>query len=406
MRMRLNRQDYPPQFWLLFVGMLVSLMGSSMIWPFLMIYISEQLVLPLAAVTSLMTLESIMGLIASLIAGPITDRAGRKWIMVISLAISGLGYLMMAGAHSFAAFAALMALRGAFNPLYQVGANAMLADMLPPEKRDDGYALLRMASNLGLALGPAVGGFIANSSYTTAFVLGASGFATFSLLLTLFARETLPEKPSRLQRTAEPLGGYQAVLRDRKFMLFILAFTLIMVSSSMIWVLLAVYAKQNFQVTESQYGLIPTTNALMVILLQMAITRRTKTRPPLAVMTLGALLYGAGVGSVALGNTFWAFWGSMVLVTCGELILVPTATTYAANLAPADKRGRYMSLFSLTWGTAASIGPLLGGALNDMLFPRAIWYGGGVFGILSTLVFLMLATGKIGDKRSGRPGTV
>jgi MFS family permease len=81
----------------------------------------------------------------------------------------------------------------------------------------------------------------------------------------------------------------------------------------------------------------------------------------------------------------------MVTVTLGELILVPTASAYAANLAPADMRGRYMSLYALTWTVASAIGPVAGGLLNDNLGPLAVWYGGAGFGLLSALSFARLA---------------
>jgi MFS family permease len=81
----------------------------------------------------------------------------------------------------------------------------------------------------------------------------------------------------------------------------------------------------------------------------------------------------------------------MVIVTCGELILMPTAATYAANLAPVDMRGRYMSIYSLAWTVAFAIGPVVGGFLNDNFGPLAIWYGAAAFGLLSALSFARLA---------------
>ncbi len=78
----------------------------------------------------------------------------------------------------------------------------------------------------------------------------------------------------------------------------------------------------------------------------------------------------------------------MVVMTIGELVLVPTSSTYAANLAPADMRGRYMSLYGLTWNVAAGIGPVAGGFLNDTISPQAIWYGGGLCGLVSALLFV------------------
>jgi len=159
----------------------------------------------------------------------------------------------------------------------------------------------------------------------------------------------------------------------------------------MVWVLLSVYAKQNFNVPESQYGFIATTNALMVVFFQFAVTQVTRRRATLPVMAVGALFYAVGGASIALGHGFWGFWLSMVIMTVGELIMTPTGSTYVANLAPADMRGRYMSLYGLTWSLAAGIGPLLGGFLNDNVAPVAIWYGAGLIGLTSVAAFTVLA---------------
>jgi len=156
-------------------------------------------------------------------------------------------------------------------------------------------------------------------------------------------------------------------------------------------VLLAVYVKQNFGIPENMYGLLPTTNAVMVLLLQLWITRQTRSFAPLKVLSVGTFIYAIALGSIAIGQGFWAFWGSMVLFTVGEMILMPTSTTYTANLAPADMRGRYMSIYTLTWGAASGIGPVLGGFLNDNLGARSPWIGGLIIGLVSAAAFVLLA---------------
>jgi MFS family permease len=380
--------------------MLLSTAGASMIWPFLMIYVSDKLALPMTSVASLMTMNAAAGLFASFVVGPITDRTGRKITMIVGLAATGLLYLAMIPAESLAGFAILMTLRGFFNPLYRVGADAMVADLIPQGRRADAYALTRLAKNVGVAMGPAVGGFVASASYSYAFWSAAIGLCAFSLLMALFARETLPEKESETPLESTGIRSYGVIFADKTFLPFVLAFTLAQIGSTILWVLLGVYAKQNFGILENQYGFIPMTNALMVVLLQVLVTKQTKSRQALAMMSLGAFLYASGVTSVAFASSFWSFWLSMVIITMGELILVPTATTYVADLAPEDKRGRYMSVFSLSWGVAAGIGPVIGGVLNDNIGPQAIWYGGGLIGGLGALWFLLQSRRKIKPSNS------
>ncbi len=383
--------EYPSQFWLMAVGLLISSAGTSMIWPFLMIYVSEKLDLSLSAASTLLTINAATGLITSFIAGSVADKLGRKPVMVISLAVNGIGYFLMSQVHSYSGFALLMLLMGASNPLYQVGADAMLADMVVPEKRTNAYAIIRMVNNAGIAIGPAVGGFLAAKSYTYAFIGASAGMLTYSLLLFFRARETL-NKTHRPESTprAESLGGYGRVFRDRPYIFFALTVGLGLIAPAMLWSLLAVYTKQNFGLPESLYGWLPTTNALMCVFVQLFVTRFTRRFRPLPVMTAGMLLYALGVGSVALMGSFWGFWSSMVLMTFGELTLIPTVSKHIADLAPSDMRGRYMSFYWFAWGIARASAPLIGGFLNDNIAPRSIWLGGLAIGLASAAGLFML----------------
>jgi MFS family permease len=390
-RLQVARRAYPTQFYIILAGLLVSTTGTSMIWPFLTIYVSETLELPLTEVTSLLALNGVVALFASFIAGPITDRFGRKGIMVLGLAGSGASYFLLSQASTLPAFAILLTLRGFFQPLYRVGTNAMVSDLVQPEKRPDAFALMRMSFNVGIAIGPAIGGFIAVTSYTVGFSIAAATLLLFSLAIAFFTRETIPSTDDPQPHQPRHLGAYGDVIRDRTFMYFILSFTLFKICSVMLWVLLGVYAKQNYGVLENQYGLISATNALMVVLFQVPVTKITKRYLPLPILATGALIYALGVGTIILGDGFWDFWLSYVVVTIGELIILPTANTFVANAAPVDQRGRYMSFFALAQGTGSSVAPLLGGILNDQIGPKAIWYGSSLIGILGSLGFTAMS---------------
>ncbi len=387
---------YPPQFWLMLSGIFISSAGAGMIAPFLMIYASEKLGLPLSTVATLITINAGTGLFSSFIAGTLADKIGRKIVMVISLAANGVIYLFMMQANSYAAFALLMFLTGLANPLYQVGADAMLADLIPTEKRNDAYAINRIMNNAGFAIGPAVGGFMAAMSYDYAFLGAAAGMLIYSLLLLFLAKETLVKTTeSKIETQID--GGYTQVFKDRGYLAFVLTLGCGLIAPGMLWVLLAVYTKTNFGMPENQFGWIPTTNAIMCVFIQYFISQITRRFRPLPVAAVGMLIYALGVGSVALMSSFWGFWLSMVIMTFGELTVVPTASTYVANISPSNLRGRYMSVYWLAWGISRSGAPLIGGWLNDIISPRAIWVGGLVIGISSALGLYLLSRKQPGN---------
>ncbi len=220
-RIKHYQNTYPSQFWLLFWGSLVNFTGMSMIWPFMVIYLGDELNLSLTVITTLTSINSVMSLLSSFIAGSITDKLGRKWTVVVSLCVTGISLAAMIPANTYGQFAILMALRGAFRPLYRVGSDAMIADLVPPEKRTDAYALTRLVKNVGVALGPALGGFMIASSYQITFGIASGTTIFFGLLIALFSIETLPDAAREIQeKLLDTIKSYQDIFRDRIFSRF------------------------------------------------------------------------------------------------------------------------------------------------------------------------------------------
>lgn len=382
---------YPFQFWLMLMGLVISTTGTTMVWPFLTIYASEKLLLPLAAVTSLMTFNSVSGFVSSVIAGSLVDRFGRKGMMVIGLFGMAIVYLGYMPAKEFWQFALLMLLSGSFNPLYRVGTDAIVADMIEPENRTQAYSLVRMGRNVGVALGPILGGLVLSRSYNIGFITASIALTFFGLLTIFFLKETLQRDPNRHHDSLrDQLRVISEALRNKAFSRMVGSFTLMEICATLMWVVLAVYIKQNYGIGEAQYSWIPTTNALMVIFLQVLITRLTQKHSPTRVMPVGAAFYAVAMLLVALSGNFWGFLLAMIIMTFGELITAPTATAYVANLAPADQRGRYLGFFGLAWYVALSIGPMGAGFLSDSISIHAPWFAGAIVGVISVLSFLSL----------------
>ena len=384
-------KKYPPQFWLMLLGLIISTTGTTMVWPFLTIFASERLSLPMTAVTSLMSINSLSGLTASILAGSLVDRFGRKSVMAVGLFGTAVAYLGYIYAGSYWHFAVLMLTSGLFNPLYRLGSDAILADMLSPADRVQGYSIFRMARNIGVALGPILGGIVLSSNYNIGF-MGASAALIFYGLITLFfLRETLVRDPNaKHENLRDQIQVYRQALTNKPFAHMVGAFTLMEICAALMWVLLAVYVKQNFGVAEATYSWLPTTNALMVVFLQVFITRIIKRYRDTQVMPIGALFYAVAMMMVGLSSQFWGFWLAMVVMTIGELITAPTATTFVANLAPQDQRGRYLGVFGLTWHVAMAIGPFAAGILTDAFGIRSPWFVSVLVGLLSVYAFVLL----------------
>lgn len=394
---------FPPQIWLLFAGTLLSSTGQALVWPFLTIFIREQLDIPLSRITLLFTLQAIAGFAATALVSPLMDRFGRKWLMVIGLVASSTVLVMMSQAATYPQWALLLPLYGVVNTIFRIGSYAMVADMVSAERRAAMYALLRMGDNLGIAVGPALGGFLVAVAYELTYFLAAGIQIALAGFVAAMIAETLPTvsgEAAALARghASESSGlGYGPLLRDRPFLMLWGLYILMQIANSMVFVLLGVYIKENYAISEDRYGLIIGVNALMVVFFQYAVTRASSRRAPLNVIAAGGVFQAMGLGVFAMSRGFAAFLGGMVVFTVGELLLVPTATALAANIAPPQMRARYMGVFSLSFRVGSGIGPVVGGLLNDHIAPAATWYGAMVFCTIAVAGFRLLS------RRTARP---
>lgn len=386
-------KPYPHTFWLLFVGFIINRTSTGLIWPFLALYMREQLNAPLSTITLLFSIQSVAGLLSTSVVGAFMDRFGRKLPIILSMLAGSAVLLAMRSATTLEVWAVLIALYGMFIPVFTVGGNAMVADLVEEEKRSGAYALIRTAQNVGVAVGPAIGGFLVVNYYGLTYIITAAVYIVLAVLIMFILPETLTKRKN--DEPARTAGGYGEILRDRAFTSLWVCYLLIEMVITLVFILLPVYTKENFRVAEDQYGLLVTINAAMVVFFQYAMTRFTIRYRDLHVLILGSLVYAAGILSVAFGSTFAAFAASMVVITIGELMIAPTGLSLVSRLAPADKRARYMGLFSLTWTVAAGTAPFIGGLLNDYASPAAIWYGGAVMGLAAAAGFYLMAQSRV-----------
>jgi MFS family permease len=405
MRQRLDNliAEFPRQFWILFGGTLVNSIGGGMVFPFLTLYLHQRLNLSMTFVGVMLSLWAASALVGQLAGGSLTDQFGRKKLMTLSLVLSAVSLVAFGFADTVVPAAIITLLMGFVGALYQPARDAMVADLIETEKRPQAYGLVRVVHNLGIAIGPAIGGFLAARSYLLTFSISASATFVFFLVTLFLMRETKPTA-AVISREADAVSGsFAAVFRDVRFIIFCAGATFVVMAAAQMMTVLPVYMKDQFGLGESFFGWVMTTNAGLVVLLQFPITRATEKLRRLPYLAVGALLYTLGVASVALGNTFPHFIVSMVVATLGEMIVVPTSTAITADLAPPEMRGRYMGMLGLTWTLGFGIGPILGGIIIDQIAPRALWPLMGSAALVGAMVYLILA--RFAQVRAPRPAT-
>lgn len=385
-------RGFPQPFPLLFAGELVASSGRFLVYPFFAIYLHEVIGASLSMVGTLLAVSSVPGLLAQAVAGPMVDRFGRRRVLLVALALDIAVLLSFASVRSLESVAVLMVVWGMVAGVPHVSINAMVADIVSSERRQEAYGLLRVATNVGAAVGPALGGFVVAVSYPLGFTIAAAATTVYLVIFFLWVGETKPEFPVAAETVGGGGGGgYGPILRDTRFLSFGVGAVLVGLAYAIPWVFLSVYLKDHFGIPENRFGFLITLNGLMVVFFQLPIARWLSRYPKMPVMAVGAALAGLGAGSVAFFDSYALFIVSMVIITLGELVSVPTASAFVADAAPPDMRGRYMAAFGLTWGLSFGIGPIAGGTLGDLFGPAAIWFGALAAGLAATLVYLGLS---------------
>jgi MFS family permease len=280
-----------------------------------------------------------------------------------------------------------MGLTGA---IFGPAVNAMIADLIGSEKRSQAFGLLRVAQNLGVAIGPAIGGFIATRSYVVLFAVSAMTTAIYGVIIALRARETRPQVVAAAGLTKRQAESWGRILTDQPFVLFTGLYLVMTVVYSQMNTTLPVFLNKSYGVTEQWYGLLMSLNAAMVVLFQFPITRFTDRFARTAMMALGGAFFAVGFGLFGFVGVLPLFFLAQAIWTVGEMLTSPVSQALVADVAPETMRGRYMGVFGLAWTLAYGAGPLLGGAVMDQLNGRYIWYAAFLLNGLAALGFLAL----------------
>jgi MFS family permease len=374
------------------LGVFIDRLGGALIYPFLTLYITRKFNVGMTEVGLLFGLFSVANIGGSMLGGALTDRFGRKGMLIAGLLISGFSSLLMGLAGSFAFFVVVILFVGLLANIGGPAQQAMVADLLPEEKRTEGFGIVRVVANLAIAIGPAIGGLLAAWSYLSLFIGDAISSTITAAIVFLVIRETLPEREEGApeQTVAQTFVGYRDVLRDLTFVSFIGACMLMTVVYMQMNTTLAVYLRDVHQVAEQGFGYILSLNAAMVVLFQFPISRWIGKYRPLLVMAAGTLLYAIGFSMYGFVSIYVLFLVAMAIVTIGEMFVSPTSQALVAKLAPEDMRGRYLAVFGFSWVLPSIVGPLVAGLVMDNLDPRWVWYGAGLIGLTATGAFTLL----------------
>jgi MFS family permease len=312
----------------------------------------------------------------------------------LSLLLGGLNLIAMGYMSSHAAILATAFMQGIFAEALLPGNTTAMARECPPAVRTRGFALNRLAANLGVTIGPVLGGYLAMWNYRALFwVDGLTSLAALVIFSIFFKPESVrPDAPGAMTVDEFPATAGKHYLPA----IFLMVFGIGLIFSQL-FSTFPLYIHSAFGFSENRIGQLLAINTVIIVLFEMVLLHGLKNVAPLKVIAAGALLIGGGFALTPLGRGFPYAALTVAVWTFGEMLSLPLLTGEIANRSQERNRGRHMGWFGVSFSLAWMLGPLAGSAVYSRISPRALWFGCGALGIILALGFSMLERkGRIG----------
>lgn len=356
-----------------------------MVIPFLSIYLTSDVGLELPQVGWIMTCFGLGSITGAWCGGKLTDMVGSYKVIFGSFILGGIGYILLQYLHTFQSLCLGVFFLTLFADAFRPALFVAMSNYSKPENKTRSVSLIRLSINLGMSLGPTVGGLlILYFGYAALFWLdGLTNIAAGILLIFLLN----PKKRKVLDPpvlVANPLSPY----KDKYFLLLLAGLYIFTIAFLQYFSTMPVYYRTYYMLTEGQIGLLMGMNGFIVFLIEMPVVQyfETKNINKISLLVLGLGLLG--LSFLVLPFVHWSgiLIVSVLLMTIGEIFVFPFANALAVQRARKGKQGEYMALFSMNFSFAHIFAHNIGMQSADNLGYNSTWL------IVSAIVGLGMLT--------------
>lgn len=383
-------QQFHPIVWILLTGTILIRGAAFMTLPFLSIYLSRDLNLHPVLIGLTVGISPLMATVGGFIGGQLSDRFGRKPIILFSLFTISAVYYGFTWADEAVWFIVLNAGLGLCNAFFEPTSQALIADLTDKEKRMKAYSLRYTAINIGASVGPLAGAYMASVSAGLAFIVTGTVYLIYALAL-LYYLSKYPVAGSSQQKNKITLGAaFTIVRKDKALGYLILGGLLVNAGYSQVHSNLAQHLDGSIEKAVFLFSVLLSINAIMVVFLSIPISHWTEKFQPMQVMIAGAIFTAAGLAGFGLAGGWTVAILGMALLTIGEILIFPSNSLLIDRLASEELRGTYFGASQFR-KLGNFIGPIFGGYLLSS-------FGGGMmFWIFSAIVLASIFFFGIGN---------
>ncbi|MFI6053928.1 MDR family MFS transporter [Streptomyces violascens] len=390
----------PREFWWLWTSTLINRLGAF-VATFMALYLTLDRGYSASYAGLVASLHGLGGVVSSIGAGIMTDRLGRRPTLVVAQTSTALSVALLGFMTDPVAIAGVAFLVGMASNASRPAVQAMMADIVKPEDRVRAFSLNYWAINLGFAVSSMTAGFIAQYSYLAGFLGEASLTLVCAVVVFLKLPESRPERTA-VEKESEPQVGMGTVLRDGRFMGVVgLSFLISLIFQQGYVGLPVAMGTDGF--SSADFGLAIAVNGILIVAVQIPVTRYIQHRDPRRLLIISALLAGYGFGLTAFAGSVAVYALTICVWTLAEIVNAPTQTGLVVRLSPVHGRGRYQGVYTMSWSVAALVAPLMSGYVIDHFGAEWLWGTCAVLGSVAALGYWVLMRGLAEDGAPGAP---
>ncbi|GFN32281.1 MDR family MFS transporter [Paenibacillus xylaniclasticus] len=374
---------YDAAIWIRVAGNAINAMTTFIIRPFLALYLFDKLNGSILDAMLVIGLQPFAGMLTGMLSGGLSDRFGRKPVMIAALFIQ----VLCLGAYSLAdsvwAFAVITAIIGVGSALFTPAANAMISDVVELDKQAEVFALLHTASNVGTAMGPAIGLMLFQWNPNVVFL--GSAFVLLAYIFLVLWKVPESYKAARKVEKQAVSSTYSRWTDHKSLYALMLLATPIGLIYALVISMLPFHLGDHFKQPEDILASLMTLNGILVIALQMWLVKRTERFAAASIVGVSYAMFAAVAFGYAYSPYIYLLFITETIFSVAEMLIGPHLQRTVSAIAPEEKRGFYFSIFSLHMHLPLALGPVAGGLLYEA-------FDGQVLFTMLGLVFVTAGT--------------
>ncbi len=391
-------KNIPRNVWLISFATLINRSGT-MVMPFLVLYLTKSIGVTDTAAGIALAFYGIGALFTSPVVGRLSDRLGALRLMKISLIASGIFLILFSFIKNYYGILIMILVWSIISESFRPANLSLISEESEPEQRKTSFALNRLAINLGMSIGPVIGGFLSTISFS--FLFYVDGITSILAGLFLIFVHIHPSKEGKalngngdksegLETKTDSTPTRTSIFQDKKFLLFMIAIVPVELVFFQHLGAYPLYIVHQLNHSTSTYGLLITINTILIILTEVPLNNAMSKIDDRKLIAVGALLCAVGFGAMAISGNIWFIVATIIVWTFGEMIFFPAAASYVSKVAPQNRSGEYMGYFQMTFSFSLMFGPWFGTFIFDEFGSTILWLGAFFLANTTALLFLFM----------------